>query len=64
MYCLLNRDIELSCDEHVIRKCGKKSRAEYARALISMEERKRSPLVICNNFSKNAIEERIIAVMK
>lgn len=64
MYCLLNRDIELSCDEHVIRKCGKKSRAEYARALISMEERKSSPLVICNSFSKNAIEERIVAVMK
>lgn len=64
MYCLMNRDIELSCDEQVIRKCGKKSRAEYARALISMEERKSSPFVIYNSFSKNATEERIVAVMK
>lgn len=64
MLCLLNRDIELSCDEYVIRKSGKKSRAEYARTLISMEERKTSPLIICSNFSKNAIEERIVALMK
>ena len=64
MYCLLNRDIELSCDEYVIRKLGTETRAEYARTLISMEERKSIPLIICNSFSKNAIEERIIAVMK
>ena len=40
MYLLSNRDIELSCDESVIRQFGEKTRAEYALLLISMEEKR------------------------
>ena len=64
MYILFNRDIELACDECVIREFGENSKSEYALTLISMEEKKSGLMPICNNFSKNAIEEMITAVMK
>lgn len=38
MYILANRDIELSCDEAVVRLFGENKKATYARVLISMEE--------------------------
>jgi len=64
MYTLANRDIELSCDETVINRFGSDTRAAYARVLISMEEIKSGFMPLCNNFSKNTIEERITAIMK
>ena len=64
MYALANRDIELSCDEAVIRRFGEPTKLSYAMALIRMEETRSGPAPLCNNFSKNAIEERIIAIMK
>ena len=38
MYVLANRDMELRCDEAVIRRFGADSRSAYALALLSMEE--------------------------
>ena len=64
MYILFNRDIELSCDESVVRRFGETSKSSYARTLITMEEKKSGLMPLCNNFSKNAIEERIKAIMK
>ncbi|MDE7205990.1 MAG: M56 family metallopeptidase, partial [Lachnospiraceae bacterium] len=64
MYFLLQRDIELACDESVVRRFGEQSKSIYANMLIDMEARKSGLMPLCNNFSKNAIEERIIAVMK
>ena len=64
MYILANRDIELSCDEAVVRLFGENKKATYARVLISMEETRNGLTPLCNNFSKNAIEERINAIMK
>lgn len=64
MYILFNRDIELSCDESVIRKLGENSRSAYARMLVYMEARKSGLAPLCNNFSKNVVEERITAIMK
>lgn len=64
MYIIFNRDIELSCDESVVRSFGDNSKSAYARALINMEEKKSTLAPLCNNFSKNAIEERITAIMK
>ncbi len=64
MLVLANRDIELSCDEAVVKRFGNDFKSDYAMALIRLEERKShfSPLI--SHFSKNAIEERIISVMK
>ncbi len=64
MYILANRDIELSCDEAVVRLFGENKKATYARVLISIEETRNGLTPLCNNFSKNAIEERINAIMK
>ena len=64
MYILFNRDLELSCDETVVCRFGMDIKSVYATALISMEEKKSGLTPLCNSFSKNAIEERIRAIMK
>ena len=64
MYVLANRDIELSCDEAVIRTFGESMKPAYARALVRLEEKKSGLSPIVSHFSKNAIEERLIAIMK
>lgn len=64
MYVLANRDIELSCDETVLHVFGESTKASYARTLIGMEEIKSGITPLCNNFSKNALEERMTAIMK
>ena len=64
MYVLANRDLELSCDEAVVCKLGNRTKSAYAMALIRMEETRSGLLPFCNHFSKNAIEERIVAIMK
>lgn len=61
MYSLAVRDMEISCDMEVING-GKISPADYARALIAMEERRISPLA--EGFGTKPIKERIEAVMK
>lgn len=64
MWVLCNRDIELSCDERVVKACGGNARRAYALTLICMEERKGAMHPLCSSFSRNAIEERITAIMK
>lgn len=64
MYILANRDIELSCDEAVIRSLGDDIKSAYARALIRMEEMRSIHTPLCNHFSKNVMEERIETIMK
>jgi len=64
LYVLFNRDLELSCDETVVRLHGAGTRADYARALIRMEEYKNGPAPFCSSFNRNAMEERILAIMK
>lgn len=65
MYVLANRDIELSCDETVVRNFfGETTKSTYAMMLISMEEKRSKLTILYNSFSKNAIEERIVSIMK
>lgn len=64
MYILANRDIELSCDEAVIKQLGVDERSAYAMSLINLEQTKSNFMPLCNNFSKNASEERIKSIMK
>ncbi len=63
MYFFFNRDLELSCDDCVVKHFGVENSA-YANTLIGMEEQKNFSTPLCNHFSKNAIEERITAIMK
>lgn len=62
LYVLGNRDIELACDEAVVRLLGRP--ADYARTLLRMEETKAGYRPLYSHFSENAIEERIKAIMK
>lgn len=64
MCVLVNRDIELSCDETVVRTFGETMKSSYALTLIGLEEKKSRLTPLCNSFSKNVIEERINAIMK
>lgn len=62
LYVLANRDIELACDEAVVRLLGRP--AAYARTLLRMEETKAGCRPLYSHFSQNAIEERIKAIMQ
>lgn len=64
MYVLANRDTELSCDAWVIRMTGVKNRSSYALMLIKMEEKRSGMSALYSHFGKNAISERIEAIMK
>lgn len=64
MYILANRDIELNCDDTLIRTLGEKEKKAYALTLINMKERQITLPPLYNNFSKNAVKERITSIMK
>lgn len=64
MAAFANQDIELACDEVVLRLSGWGARAGYALALLRMEEHRSGLPVIGSHFSKNSLEERIKAMMK
>lgn len=64
MYILANQDIELSCDEAVVKTFGGNMKSAYALTLIGLVEKQSPFMPFVNNFSRNAIEERIVAIMK
>ena len=59
MDVLANRDLELACDEAVVRRLG--DPAAYARTLLAIEEARAG---LCPQFAQSPIEERIKAMMK
>ena len=64
MYVLALRDMELSCDEAVVRRFGLDNRRAYALALLKLEETRQRFNAFANGFSKSAAEERIRAILK
>lgn len=64
MYLLLNRDIELSCDEGVLQCLGEAARKDYANTLITMEEKRYGHSLLYSGFSKSDMEQRIRSIMK
>lgn len=68
MWILFNRDVEISCDECVVRHMGESSRSAYAMLLIQMEAERSGIAPLCSGLlfkiGKNAMEERITAIMK
>ncbi|MCD8086576.1 MAG: M56 family metallopeptidase [Clostridiales bacterium] len=64
LYLLANRDVELSCDEAVLRQFGSGAGPAYARTLLRMTEPGSVPLPFYNGFGKHAMKERIVAIMK
>lgn len=64
MLLLANRDLELTCDEAVIRRFGDTTKKAYAHMLIAMAEHQGKFEPLYSSFSKNSIEERIISIAK
>lgn len=64
MVILFNRDLEITCDELVVRHFGADTKRSYAYSLIGMAQQRSKLAPFCSGFSKNATEERITAIMK
>ena len=62
MYLLASRDMELACDEAVLQSGVERER--YAMVLLGLEERRSHWSPCGSHFSRNALEERIRAIMK
>lgn len=64
MYVLFNRDMELSCDEKVLLLTGAEAKNEYAVTLVNLAESQQRLSAFSAGFGKNAVKERIVAIMK
>lgn len=64
MVILVNRDLEITCDEMVVRHFGADTKTAYAYSLIGMAEQRSKLAPFYSGFSKNATEERITAIMR
>lgn len=63
MYGLANQDLEISCDEAVLHAAGEDRKAEYARALLRVEEARHGGLPLYSHFSGSGMEKRIGEIM-
>ncbi len=59
----LSRDIELRCDEALLKQCDTDCRADYALTLIDLEDKRRG-YAFGTAFAKEPSEERVTAIMK
>lgn len=64
MYVLFARDLELSCDEHVLSVYGSQGRKEYAQTLLELAKNQKGTALFCSGFLENPVKERIVAIMK
>lgn len=62
-WLLFNHDLELACDEQVLRRIGPARRAEYAHSLVAVAERVMTPLPLVSAFNARNLRERIVDVM-
>ena len=63
-YILLCRDIELACDEKVIKELGCDQRADYTQALLSCSVSRKSIAACPLAFGEVGVKERVKSVMK
>ncbi|MBR2894297.1 MAG: hypothetical protein IKC03_01385 [Oscillospiraceae bacterium] len=62
-YVLLCRDIELACDEKVIKEMGSEQRADYTQALVSCSVTRRTVAACPLAFGEVGVKERVKSVM-
>lgn len=63
MYMCCNRDLEMACDEKVIRQVGESGREDYANVLISLASKEVIGQSAYSGFARSAIRERIVMIM-
>ncbi len=64
MVGLANRDVELACDEAVIRRFGPEARADYARTLLRFETGGSFAAPYINQFGRGSVKQRISALAR
>lgn len=62
-YYLMSRDMELSCDEQVLKEMGVTERKAYSTLLLSFASQKRFPLPSPVSFGENDIKSRIKSIL-
>jgi len=62
-FFLMTRDMEMSCDERALQRLGADAREGYSRALVSLAENRRFPVIEPLAFGKANIKERVKNVM-
>ena len=62
-YILLCKDIELACDERVIKKMDNENRADYTQALVACSVSRRSIAACPIAFGEVSVKERVKSVM-
>jgi len=62
-YVLLCRDIELACDEKVVKELGKDQRADYSRALVACSVNRRMIAACPLAFGEVGVKERVKSVL-
>lgn len=62
-YILFCKDIELACDESVIRKIGKQARADYAQTLLNYSIPHRAIVACPIAFGEISVKERVAQVL-
>lgn len=63
-FIFMNRDMEMSCDEAVLKNMGEDCRQEYAAALLEMTADRKMLSGIWLAFGKGSTKERIVNIMK
>lgn len=63
MVLLANRDLELACDEAVLRRLGRDKRRAYALTLLELEEKRSGPALLMNGLARSAVKQRVRSVM-
>lgn len=58
-FALAGRDMEMSCDEAVIRKMGENVRADYSASLLALSTKRRIPSVVPVDFGEGDTKGRI-----
>lgn len=64
MVGLANRDMELACDQAVVRRFGPEARGDYARTLLQFETGGSIAFPYASQFSRSALKERIAALAR
>ena len=62
-YVLLCRDIELACDEKVVRELGTEQRADYSQALLACSVNRRMIAACPLSFGEVGVKERVKSVL-
>ena len=62
-YTLLCRDIELACDEKVIRELGKEQKADYSQALLNCSIRHRTIAACPLAFGEVGVKQRVKSIL-